>query len=755
MRAPQIFCRNRLVSISAVIFALTSTLSVLALPAQAATGDAPTVSVFAGNGAIGFTGDGGPAVNASLGSLNGLATDTNGNVLTLESSNKRIRKIDSSNNISSAAGSDGACSPLFDVNLPLSCFYSADGMAVANDGSYYYSSGGGIEHVLNDGTIYHFAGKFTGFYGPYDDGPKFDERIFPTDVQIDPVTGIVYFAQEHAIRMITPSGLIQTVAGTPYVCNSGSADSGDAVGACFWVHHFVVRNGDIWFTESSSWNGPRLRYVHNGTFSTLAGNGSWGEPVLNGSATASPFQDLNAITLATDGTIYLTPMNFGRIWRITPAGIVEYVYEFEGQIDWLTTDQGNNLYAGVGYKHQVMKLAWPQTVIAPSVTSLTIDTAKPTDRMFRRGLQIGVQDSPVAIDHLEYGWAKDATATEPSTTIQKSTTKSAVLFYGQATPDSDWYLMARTVVAGNVVSTWSTPKLIHTPNVPVLLFCCDSITSGHHNDYADNGKTTCQDSNYGYASIFAKEWLAVVPINWRSPDQIKNVAFSGFAMNDHKNGSYIHGTALRGGKDACDKPAPFIPVTEASNLLRTHANSWNRLVATGGINGTNWGAVAKNVILHELVMEQVKGRVLTANECGNVVASTWDGVDPVVVNSITLGVRSFSEKLVINDPSIHITWLGYYNASGTGANKVRLNPYAPVSCSFAFDKALRIVNTAIQAGLPAGAEFVQTDTVMKSNYDFIQPLFLIQQLNYGAANPSGWPHPNRAGSQAIANLLTP
>lgn len=755
MRAPMISSRRRLLVIASAILTLVSTFSTLAIPSLAVAADTPTVSVIAGNGTVGFTGDGGPAVDASIGSISGLTSDSSGNVSILDSRNKRIRSIDSNGIISSVAGSNAICTEVFDVSLPLTSFCPTSGMAAASDGTFYYATSSGVEHALKNGTSYHYAGKYTGFYGPYDDGPKFEERIFPTDVQIDPATGIVYFAQQHAVRMITPDGLIQTVAGTPYVCNSGSADSGNAVGACFWVHHFIVRNGDIWFTESSSWNGPRLRHVHNGTFTTIAGNGSWGEPVLGGSATASPFQDLNAISMATDGAIYLTPMSFGRIWRITPAGIVEYVHEFEGAIHWLTMDQNNNLYVGVNFKHQVMKLSWSRPVTAPNVTSLTIDSAKPGDLLLRRGLQISVQESVVEIDHLEYGWAKDASATEPSTTIQKSATKNAVLFYGEATPDSDWYLLARTVVAGKVVSSWSVPMLVHTPNYPVLIFCCDSITSGHHNDYADNNITTCEDPNYGYASVFAKKWLNIMPPNWRSEGQVINVANSGYAMSDHKHGSYISGTVQRIGKDACKASISYIPQIEAAHILKTSANSWSRMIATGGINGTNWSEVAKSIVTTETLTEQLTGRPITSARCASIVYTTWDGTSSGVLDSVTAGVKGFTSALRAVDPSLRVTWLGYYNAAGTGSNMVVTKPYVPSTCEGAFGIVLEKIHAAIQAGLPNNSEFVPTEPVMHMYSAGIQPLKAIVQLVDGQKNPAGWPHPNEVGSQAMSDLLTP
>ena len=107
------------------------------------------------------------------------------------------------------------------------------------------------------------------------------------------------------------------------------------------------------------------------------------------------------------------------------------------------------------------------------------------------------------------------------------------------------------------------------------------------------------------------------------------------------------------------------------------------------------------------------------------------------------------------DASTRITWLHYYNAAGTGKNNIRQTPYIPLTCSIAFEWALNIVNSAIQAGLSADSQFIQIDKVMSFDNSLVQPLFLIQQVGDGTANPAGWPHPNMAGSQIISDLLAP
>src|ERR1022692_4886998 len=63
-----------------------------------------TLTVLAGNGFPGFSGEGGPATSAALGSPWGVAFDAAGNLYIAELSNNRVRKVSSSGVISTFAG---------------------------------------------------------------------------------------------------------------------------------------------------------------------------------------------------------------------------------------------------------------------------------------------------------------------------------------------------------------------------------------------------------------------------------------------------------------------------------------------------------------------------------------------------------------------------------------------------------------------------------------------------------------------------
>jgi hypothetical protein len=63
-----------------------------------------TISTFAGNGTAGYSGDGGPAIQASLAGINGLYGDPYGNIYVSDSIHAVVRKIDTTGKITTIAG---------------------------------------------------------------------------------------------------------------------------------------------------------------------------------------------------------------------------------------------------------------------------------------------------------------------------------------------------------------------------------------------------------------------------------------------------------------------------------------------------------------------------------------------------------------------------------------------------------------------------------------------------------------------------
>jgi hypothetical protein len=100
------------------------------------------INTVAGNGIVGFSGDGGPATNAELNYPTSVCMDNTGNLYIADWRNNRIREINKSGVISTIAGDsvqgyngDGIQATTAELNLP-------EGVFVAKNGDIFISDGG-------------------------------------------------------------------------------------------------------------------------------------------------------------------------------------------------------------------------------------------------------------------------------------------------------------------------------------------------------------------------------------------------------------------------------------------------------------------------------------------------------------------------------------------------------------------------------------------------------------------------------------
>src|SRR5436309_12950936 len=151
------------------------------------------ITTVAGNGSPGYSGDGGPAINAQLSGPNSVAVDSAGNLLILDFYNNRIRKVSSSGTITTVS-----------INVELN---HPQGIAVDSAGNLFIANTYNLRilKVSSDGIITTVAGNGTyGFSG--DGGPAINARLsLPDGVAVDGA-GNVYFADptNHAIRRLQP-----------------------------------------------------------------------------------------------------------------------------------------------------------------------------------------------------------------------------------------------------------------------------------------------------------------------------------------------------------------------------------------------------------------------------------------------------------------------------------------------------------------------------------------------------------------------
>jgi YD repeat-containing protein len=228
------------------------------------------VNTVAGNGRQGYSGDGGPALEAGI-----VPPDI-------------------------ALGPDGT-------------LYIAD---------YYYSC---VRRVGPDGIITTVAGNGTeGFSG--DGGPATQALLNnPQGVAVAP-DGSLFIADtgNDRVRRVGPDGIITTVAGGGGFGFSG--DGGPATKASlFWPQGVAIGpDGSLFIADTLNY---RVRRVDpDGTITTVAGNGQYGFGGDGGPATEAWLSyDLSGAAVDSEGNLYIGDVDNGRVRRIDTNGIITTV----------------------------------------------------------------------------------------------------------------------------------------------------------------------------------------------------------------------------------------------------------------------------------------------------------------------------------------------------------------------------------------------------------------------------------------------
>ena len=295
----------------------TATLSPVPGVAQA------TITTFAGTGVPGFSGDGGPAVQARLNSPHGVAVDGAGNVYVADNWNHRIRKVDPSGTTATIAGTgvsgfSGDGGPAVQARLN-----SPHGVAVDGAGNVYVADNWNhrIRKVDPSGTTATIAGTgVSGFSG--DGGPAVQARLnSPHGVAVDGA-GDVYVADtnNHRLRRVDSSGTTATIAGTGVSGFSG--DGGPAVQAQLNLPHGVAvdGSGNVFIADT---NNHRIRKVDSsGTITTIAGTGVSGFSGDGGPAVQAQLNLPHGVAVDGSGNVFIADTNNHRIRKVDSSGTI-------------------------------------------------------------------------------------------------------------------------------------------------------------------------------------------------------------------------------------------------------------------------------------------------------------------------------------------------------------------------------------------------------------------------------------------------
>lgn len=292
-----------------------------------------TLTILAGNGIAGYSGEGGPATAASLRSPVGLALGPGGSIYIADNMDHRIRRVDPDGRIFTVAGNgkggysgDGGAAVAASLQAPF-------GLAVAPDGTLYIADRG--NHAIRQvagGVITTAAG--TGSAGAPQEGVPATESPLnsPRGVLIDAESLYITDSGNRRVREVDMrTGRISTIAGTGRPgLNGGTVEGTAALSADLKTPGGIAKgpSGSLYFTDlDNDWvqlltAGPNRRVaLVAGVFSPRPN-----EPDRDGvPAVQALLSGPRAVAAGPGGEFYVTDTNNGRIRHAGADGILRTI----------------------------------------------------------------------------------------------------------------------------------------------------------------------------------------------------------------------------------------------------------------------------------------------------------------------------------------------------------------------------------------------------------------------------------------------
>lgn len=286
--------------------------------------------VIGGTGEGGFSGDNGPAAQARLFAPHDLAVDSEGNLWIADTFNHRLRRINRQGVITTVAGNgkaeySGDHGPALQASLN-----NPQGIAIDRDGAVLIADtyNNVVRRIDRNGMMTTFAGSEPGFGG--DGGPANKAQLnLPMAVAVAP-DGSVYIsdAGNSRIRRVTADGKIQTVVGYgPAQDTYGAGFAGDG-GPAEKAKIFSATDlefdaaGNLYIADSGN---NRIRVVREGTITTIAGSGRQGFSGDGKPALAAELNTPQKIAVAKDGSIFIADRANHRVRKVDTRKLINTI----------------------------------------------------------------------------------------------------------------------------------------------------------------------------------------------------------------------------------------------------------------------------------------------------------------------------------------------------------------------------------------------------------------------------------------------
>ena len=272
------------------------------------------ITTIAGKGPLGFSGDGGPAIDAELNpsfsDFGALALDRDDNLYLADLDNRRIRRIDRATGIiTTFVGPSVNGRQLGNIR----------GLAFSPDGELYFSSNSSILRRSSTGAVTELTGSGQGFSA---DGTLLNQATLSgVDAMAFDRQGTLYFSEGgvRRIRMVDGANRIVTIAG------SGPASIGEGGPAI--AAGFLAPDADLDIMpggEVTTTNLDRLQKIDAaGNLVRIAGSGI-SAPIDGVPANVVSMMPLS-LSVNRDGTIDYATGTIGSTMRIERDGIVRRI----------------------------------------------------------------------------------------------------------------------------------------------------------------------------------------------------------------------------------------------------------------------------------------------------------------------------------------------------------------------------------------------------------------------------------------------
>ncbi len=297
----------------------------------------------------------GTGTAATFASPAGMAVDGAGNVYVTDFGDRTIRKITPDGVVRTIAGTPDPAYRSGIVDGTVSGVYFADptvGLAVDGAGNVYVSNTAStVLKFTAAGGASILAGS-PAMIGSEDGTGSAARFGSPNGAAVDG-SGNVYVAdgRYHTIRKITPAGVVTTFAGTPGV--AGSADGPRAAALFSSPAGLALDNsGNLYVADS--WNFTIRMITPSGVVSTIAGTpGVWG--AADGTGPAAQFTLVSGIAVS-GANVYVTDQYTQTVRKITQQGNVTTVAAQFSSLAGITADTLGNVYVADSGNSTIWKI---------------------------------------------------------------------------------------------------------------------------------------------------------------------------------------------------------------------------------------------------------------------------------------------------------------------------------------------------------------------------------------------------------------